>query len=305
MNKPDITAIILCGTSKEIFDKFLHSIVTTQPIKKVELILVVPQNCDYIKYVNHKFFSTRQFMTDSKKGIDEMRTQAVREALSEIILFLEDHIILEKNLIDSLLELFNQHDYACINWTVLLANNINYITRVNYIIDYSNWGKNRKDGEIDDFLTLHNNSYRKNVLLEFDKDLELFMRSELTLQRKLLLKGHKLYFTTNCFIKHYSIPTLFDSLRAVFWFSWNSADAKQKIESWGYHKRLFYAFAIQIKPILRLVNFLSLPQENPEFSRIKIIKHGIGITLMLFAGSLGEAAAHLFGTYKSNLAQFH
>ncbi|MFC2085115.1 hypothetical protein ACFLS9_08665 [Bacteroidota bacterium] len=303
--KPEITAIILCGTSKDLFNKFINSLITTQPIEIVELILIVPPNYDYIKNVNANFHSKKQFMLDNNTGLDEMRVFAVKEASSELILFLVDHIFFEGDLINHLLKLYSHNQHVCICWAVLLANDDNPAARTDYIVDYIDWGKDRPEGIVQDFLPIHNNLYSKAILLELEDNLIYYMRSELTLHRYLISKGHKLYFTNQIHVKHYSYTNKWKSMKTSFWFNWNSADAKQKLEKWKLSKRLFYALAIQIKPILRWYILLNSSKDKLAFTRKEIFRHSFAITLLFFSGSVGEGAGHIFGTYKAPLMDFH
>ena len=137
--------------------------------------------------------------------------------------------------------------------------------------------------------------------MEFDTHLEYYLQSENLLQTRLVERGSRLFFTNEFTLAHAQFLSATKYYWADFWYGWGYADTRQKTNSWGYGKRIFYAAMIPAKVFIRWAILLRIPRDPSFFSKGIIARHALGITMGYLTGVLGEIGGYLFGTCKSQL----
>lgn len=304
-SKPAISFIIQCGLHAQNTSNFLNSLVLTQPLEKIELLFVC-RDVQFFRELNIPGVQNVQFyFTNKEHEPEEALALAVKHSKAEYIFYVEDHILFENDVVSPILELFKNNIYSAISPTIQHANPQTKISRLAYIVEYSDWNAIREEGEINSFISAKNIAYKKSILIDLGKDLPLYLRNQTYLQMKLLKKGHKYYFTRQAIIKHIQSNNFGHSLTINFWHGWDTADAKRKIETWGITRRIFMAFAIQAKPLVRL--FLNFKKNRIMAKRTHISVFGylLGALLIYFAGSIGESCGYFLGRMHSTQKNVH
>ena len=291
--QPKYSVIVSCGRSPKLFSAFMNSFIRFHDACDIELMLITPAGYEHKGDFAKEFFSFKELVIDDINSCDQLRCKCVLESHTEYIFFFEDHIEFNTNVLDVVSEKLVNYD--CVSWIVKHANPTTFISRLTYYIEYSDWGTGNASREIKEFLTGHNNAYKRSALIKCGENLLHYLRSEITLHRHLVKEGRKLYYTDEVCISHHQFEKLMPVLLSSFWFNWNDADGKQKIEKWKKGKRLFYAFAILVKPFLRLFFYLKKPTVGIR-KRLTYMP----IVLLIFAiSAFGESCAYLLGTGKS------
>jgi hypothetical protein len=299
MNQPEISLIVSCSVIPTQVKTFLDRIVETQPVSKIELLLVVWNGCDYLPLVTAPFGAKYQVNFDPQTGLNEARAKAVGMATTDIVVFLEDHTRVEGPWVDELIRLFSQGEYAAIGWTTKPGNMASKVSWAGYLVEYGYWGPGVEQGQKKDILPGHNCAYTRETLLHQHEQLPFLLLSEAILHWRLLREGKKLFFTTDVTLFHYQFLSLSKFLKANFWYGWSFANTRQKVNGWGILRRGFYALAILLKPLVRWKVLLSTPRDKTFFPAGIVWKCSLNITLVYFIASIGEAMGHIFGAWKS------
>jgi len=277
----------------------------TQPLDKIELFFVC-RDIQYFRELKIPGVQNIQFyFTNREHEPEEALALAVENSEAEYIFYLEDHILFENDVVSPVLELFKKNIYSIISPTIQHANPKTKVSRLAYIVEYSDWNAIREEGEVNSFISAKNIAYRKSILIDLGKDLPLYLRNQTYLQMQLLKQGHKYFFSRLAVIRHIHSNSFGRVLTINFWHGWDTADAKQKIEKWNVVKRVFMALAIQAKPFVRF--FLNYKNNLiiAKQTKVATFEYFFGGLMIYYAGSIGEACGYLLGKMNSSQKNIH
>ncbi|HQJ73951.1 MAG TPA: hypothetical protein PKW14_00030 [Bacteroidota bacterium] len=288
MNKPEISVITFIGERAFGFNRFYDSFIKTQPLDKIDMIFISPYNFSFDFYDMDKFNSFRII-----KYIGEDYFKIIKEAIkgsyADYILFQENHIFHEVNIIDTLLNYIKKEEFAGVGCLVSPGDKMSIIDWVGYLTHYLLWQKGTKGGEHFTMIPGHNSIYKKNILLSFYDKLEYFLYSDTVMQWKLLDEGYKLYLTDEVYLIHDDKMSFSNLLFENFYNGWLFSYARRKINDWGILKNITYSFLIFGKPLLRMYSYLKTPKNQYNFSLSKRIIFFFLVTLSYFINALGES----------------
>lgn len=295
MAAPELTLIVPCGDDVARVVAFFEQLARTQPVERIDLIIVQPAGREHRPVAPERFAGVRWIQLPAEGGLDESLARAVQEAASDLVVLLEDHVRPEGGWVDGLIRIFAGSPWSAVGWTMLPADTGSRISWSGFLAEYGVWGPGVPRGEVRDHLPGHNCSYRRSTLLALGPDLPLLLRGESLLHWRLLAHGGRLYFTDE-FQNHHE---QYDSLRRLiatnFWYGRLFGDARRRTGDWGWPRRFLFAMALPVKPLLRWRALLRAPLDRLR------LPHGIfrrcapEITLTWLAGAAGESLGVLFG----------
>lgn len=298
---PHVSVIVSCSVIRDQVRSFLDHIAETQPVTKIELILVAWKGYDYRELVTAPFASIRQVFFDPGSPLGEARARAVEIATAEVVVFLEDHVRFEGRWVDSLVSLFEREKCGVAGWTVKPGPVSTTIVWTGYLAEYGRWGPGVQPGVTVDDVPGHDCAYRRDCLIRQGEALGDLLRAERLLHRQLLEQGEMIYFTTDFAMRHFQFQSVSRLLRINFWYGWNYADVRQTVRQWGFLWRLVFAMAILLKPIARWRILLAARLDKSFAPAGLIWRCSPGITLTFLVASIGESLGHLIGRWRAPL----
>lgn len=299
MPKPSISLILACSSIERQVRSAIKYIQQTQAVANVELFLVSWEGYDFSSFAKG-FFSVTTVTFPRTSGLKKGTAEAVRLATADLVVFLEDHTRIEGNWVDRLPQIHREKDADVVGWTVMPFDRTSEASWSGYLVEYGRWGPGVKEGYYA-MVPGHNTSYRRRSLTEFASQLEYYLVSETLFQSRLVRSGKKLYLTTEFTLSHAQFLSASKFYRADFWYGWAYADTRQKTNSWGYGKRMMFAFIIPLKVLIRWGDLLRTPRDPAFFPRWVVLRNTIGITIGFLTGVVGEVCGYLFGGGKSQL----
>lgn len=291
----ELTLIVPCGDDVARVDFFLDHLARTQPVERVELIVVQPAGRDHRPAAPDRFAGFHSIALPAADSLDDAMAQAVRAASNDIVVLLEDHVRPDGTWVDGLVKLFRDGPWDAVGWTMLPADVRSRISWSGFLAEYGPWGPGVPRGEVRDHLPGHNGAYRRSTLLSLDSDLPLLLRGESLLHWRLLADGHRLYFTDE-FQNHHEQYDSFRLLLATnFWYGRLFGDARRRTGGWRWPRRLSFALALPVKPLFRWRALLRAPLDRAQLPRAILARCAPEITLTWLAGAAGESLGVLFG----------
>ena len=168
------------------------------------------------------------------------------------------------------------------------------------LISFSTWFA-VPSGDIDS-LAGHNGCYRRDVLLTFGDRLPLMLKSERVLHYELSARGLRLRIDGDARLEHANIA-LFGSYLNHKWIG-GRIFGGIRAGSWSPAKRLAYAAAAPLVPLMRLRRILSHLRRSPaDYAALMpgILPH---VLIGLALHALGEAVGYLFGEGESSARKY-
>jgi hypothetical protein len=141
----------------------------------------------------------------------------------------------------------------------------------------------------------HHCAYRREPLLAFGAELPMLLETEIALHHALVAQGHQLYLAADAVSHHANLSQFRAFARIEFLGQRVYGGARSRVLDWSLAKRLFYAAASPLIPIVRLA------RASRDVRRVGRAHHLSPWVYLLMgtamaAGAIGEAAGYLFGS---------
>jgi hypothetical protein len=145
-----------------------------------------------------------------------------------------------------------------------------------------------------DFLAGHHVSYNRRLLLEYGDSLEEMLEDESALFLDLRSKGVRMYVAGEAISSHVNISSLPAFMLMDYLGQRSFAGARAKAGNWSRLKRLAYASAFPLIPLVRLRRILGhIRRSGRQKELLPRILGPIGLALS--AGAWGEMLGYLIG----------
>lgn len=214
----------------------------------------------------------------------------VRGASAPVVVFTEDHCFPAPGWAEALLGAY-AHGCAAAGPVVANASDPgNAIAWADFMLGYGPWLDPTPGGEVE-YLPGHNSSYRRDVLLEYEPDLEAWLEAESLLHWDLRKKGRRLWLEPAARTHHFNFSLLRPWLAATFFQA--RTFAGRRMREVGRARRLAWAAASPLIPAIRLrrcVKDLGRCRERPGLARLVP-----ALSVALVVSAVGEATGYLLG----------
>ena len=194
------------------------------------------------------FCSSQVVELGSMRSIGNANAAGIRRAKAQIVALAEDHCFPDPQWAERLIAA-HQGPWAAVGPGVRNANPNTAVSWADLFIGYGPWLTPTPSREAE-FLPGHNTSYKRDVLLEYENQLDSMMQAETVLHWDLREKGHRLYMESAASVAHTNFS---------LWSSWIPAQfyngrlfagirARQKPPSW----RMAFTLGAPLIPAVRL-----------------------------------------------------
>ena len=217
------------------------------------------------------------------------RAAGVRAACAPIVAFVEDHCFPQQGWAAALIAA-HREPWAAVGPAIGNANPCNAVSWANLLIEYSPWIEPTAAGPVD-HLPGHNSSYKRAILLDYGPALETMLEAESIMHWDLRGKGFDLLLEPAAVALHVNFTTMAASTRLRFHGGRMFAAARAR--HWSFARRLVYAAAAPLIPLVRLRRILAQAwrRRNPALPTHTFPVLG----LLLACDAAGETAGYLLG----------
>lgn len=182
------------------------------------------------------------------KSTAQANAAGVRAASGPVVAFVEQHVYPEPHWAEALIGA-HQESWAVVGPVVGNANPGSLVSWTDLIVGYSPWLEFTPAGEVE-HLPAHNSSYKREVLLEYDHELEAALAVESVLHWALRRRGYRLYLERGARVRHLNTSRPSSLLRGSFLGGRLFGGVRAK--RWSPARRLLYASAAPFIPAVRL-----------------------------------------------------
>lgn len=287
-DRPDLSAIISTMGNFESIRRTVDHLRAQTARKRMELLIVCPEESGLMldREAVKGFWGYRVIEAGSFRTVAVANAAGVRAAAAPIVALCEDHAFPDPNWAESLI-IAHRGPYAAVGPAVHNANPDTLVSRADFLVGYGPWCEPIAPGE-PDHLPGHNSSYKRDVLLSYGDRLAAMMEAESVLQWDLRSKGQRLYLDPHARLAHvnfsrfkvwtsvqYHAGRVFGGTRAMDWPIW---------------KRLFYACASPLIPLVRLKRAWSQSRRLNGRERV-----GPMLLLVLLWGFICDGVGQMIG----------
>lgn len=291
MSGPLLTAIVITPDSYETVRTTMRHLRAQSLRDRMEVVLVAPSRAALAADED----DLRAFHSWQIVEAGDVRSEAAgyaagtRVASAPVVVFTEDHCYPGAGWAEALVRA-HEGPWAAVGPVVGNANTDGVVAWADFLLGYGPWLDPTPAGPID-YLPGHNSSYKRGVLLEYEPDLEEWLDAESILHWDLRARGHQLYLEPAARTFHFSYSRVSAWLPATFLAA--RTFAGRRARDWTLGKRLVFALASPLVPLVRLRRCLRDFRRSPR--RPSVLRVAPAVTLSLVVSAVGEAVGVLFG----------
>ncbi len=295
---PQLSVVMVVHTDSENFRMALEHLRAQTVLNLLELIIVAPSrkelNLDLRTldgFSTHKIVELRTFESEGAA-----KAAGVMAASAPLIAFVEDHSYPEPFWAEALISAHSRGNLAAVGPVMLNANPHCAIAWGTFLVFYGQWMAAQPQKEIK-HLPGNQSCYRRELLLTYHSRLSEMLAAESVLQWDLFARGHLLYQEPRAKVYHLNFSRLGPALSEYCLCS--RIFAANRVHEWNRMRRILYAFASPLLPLIRLRR--SLEDAGRARLRTGVTLRALpSLFLTLCAGSIGEFFGYTFGAGKAH-----
>jgi hypothetical protein len=294
-----LTVILIIGDKRERAQRALQSILA-QDIADRILVLIYDRSSNPAQDFPEL---TRSNVVYEPSGphttLGELQKRAVHTATTEIVGFLEEHVVVPAGWARESLRL-HEKGYAGVTGSFLSGNPRQRCSRVAFAVTYGDYVLSREIGETT-AIPGDNSTFFRSKILRYDDQLELLLNTDILLIRRLLADGEKLY-RADMALKHWNETKWFGAWIALCYWSQMYVRNQSAIENWSFLRRLLRLCTTPLVPFVRTYGNFRRAKMNAI--AMKRFVADIPAALLLNSGSAAGIAAGLLFGYQNSEYKF-
>ncbi len=233
------------------------------------------------------FASVRAVGIENLKTLSDAYAEGARHARASIVAYTEDHVYAEPDWAEALVAAHGAGDWAAVGPVLRNANPGSMVSWADFVQGFGPWAAPAPSGERE-FLPGHNTCYRRDVLLARGEGLAASLTSETVFHWDLRREGRRLWLEPRARIAHLNFGRLGPWLRGMYVHG--RAFAAQRSAPWPFPRRLAFALASPLIPVVRLVRCL------PNARRCRMPLRAFPVLILgLAVDGAGQAVGTLAG----------
>jgi hypothetical protein len=236
------------------------------------------------------FWAVRVIEVDAILPLALATAAGIRRARAPLVVLAESHAYPGAGWAQALIEA-HQQPWAAVGAVIGNANPDSMISWASLFLDYGRCVETTATGVVN-YLPGHHTSYKREILLQYDSQLEALMDSEILLHWNMRERGYQLYLDPAAKIYHVNISSLAAWLCERFYSGRRFAATRS--QRWSLPRRLLYAAGAAFIPLLRLSRVL---HDISRSSQRQVVLPRIlpALFMGLVVSAAGEAAGYLLG----------
>jgi hypothetical protein len=260
-------------------------------LDKIELILLgpTPESLAVDESDIEGFASFKTIVLDSLAKSSTVRAIGTRTATAPIVAFMQDHAFPVPGWAQALLDCY-KGPWSGVGFVFANDNPNTATSWCNFLLQYGDWVDPLPPGE-PEYIGGHMASYRRKVLLEYGDDLARKLETSVAMHWEMKKRGHRFAVASGAVIYHQNHSRFLPSVSLRF--QTGRLFAANRTASWPLHRRLLYAMA---SPLIPLVRICRIMRAAIRIRLIRILPRLIPVsTILLICDGLGQAWGSLTG----------
>ena len=295
-NSPELSAILPVAEDLQAIAETVSHLQRQTCCSRIELIITGPQHV--LEKVNSddysQFAAFQSVPLNGSCSLGQAYAAGIREAHAPVIACCEDHAYPEPEWAEVLIAA-HKREWTVVGPALRNGNPGNLTSWAAFMMGFGPWAVPCAAQQVT-HLPWHNNSYKRDVLLEYGEKLSNLFEAETVLQWKLRDKGHKLYLEPQARIAHLNVAKF--NAWIVFQHYAGQKFGAKRCENWSLARRMLYGAASFLIPVVRFSRLLKPVLERGKCQKPKLAVLAV-VMFGLIADGLGQMRGYFFGTGRS------
>ena len=292
MSTPRLSAILVSSEGVAATEATIRHLAAQTAAAEIELVLVTPEpdaaalhdlDLDLDRFAGIRVTSagTRSNAAGYVAGI--------HAATADVIVICEDHSYPEPDWARALLDGY-EPEVAAVGPVLKCGNPRSAVSFADFLLGFGPWLAPRQSADVEQ-LPGHSSSYRRDLLLEYEPDLERWLDAESILHWDLRRRGYRLRLAGGAVTHHFNLSQRAPWLQATYLQS--RTFAGRRLAGKGPLSRLAWVLAVPLIPVVRISRVLRdvrRATDCPPMSRLMP-----AVCLALLVSAVGEAMGYAKG----------
>jgi hypothetical protein len=247
-----LSAIVISPGRFEAVSPLLRRLRSQTICERIEIVFVTPELsdiCSAERELLEGFSSWKTVSTGPMLSMAAARETGVRAAGCDYIVFTEEHCFPENEWAQAIIHAFEREEADVVGPVFLNANPGLALSWAIFLQEYGAWAAPHTGGWMD-HLPGHNSAYRREQLLALGKDLKAGIEGESALHFEWRAQGRRLWLEPGARVHHVNITAGRAALTGAYVYQ--RAWANRRAQHWSWSRRLLYALASPVIPLVRL-----------------------------------------------------
>jgi len=295
LESPAVAAILWTPDNYGTIRKTVRALRAQTVQDKVELILLGPSPESLaVEDAEVEGFASHQLIVlDSLANSTTVRTAGVRAATAPIVAFMQDHAFPVPGWAEALLECY-RGPYAGVGFVFANDNPKTATSWCNFLLQYGDWVEPLPPGKTK-HIGGHMASYRREVLLEYGDGLPRKLETSVAMHWQMRRRGLRFAIAPGAVVFHQNHSRLGPSVPLRF--QTGRLFAANRTASWSLTRRLLYAAASPLIPLVRLSRVV---RAALRIGRPGLLPRLVPVSvLLLVCDGMGQAWGSLAGRGKA------
>ena len=235
---PELSVILVVGGQRERAAAALRSLLEQSAIDRMEILVfdLGPENCPPLAGSEDNRVRTIRYGPEFLLG--RARADGVRMAKAPVVAFMEEHCLAQPGWAEAMI-LAHQGPWAAVGCQFIVANPKSGSSDKTFRMTYGVYIQTEQHRGQVDFVAGQNSSFKRDILLNYDNQLDSMMMADLVLQWRMIEAGHKLFFEPTARIAHRNENTVRRLCPGAFYWNWCFANVRAQVFQWSWaHKAI-------------------------------------------------------------------
>ena len=293
MSSPRMSAILVSPEGVAATEGTVRHLAAQSAASEIELVLVTPEPDAAALYdldLDLDRFAGIRTASAAGRSNAAGYVAGIHAATADVVVICEDHSYPEPDWAQSLLDGYGP-DVAAVGPVLLCGNPRTAVSFADFMLGFGTWLAPRPSADVEQ-LPGHSSSYRRDILLGYEPELEGWMEAESVLHWDLRRRGYRLHLAGGAVTHHFNLSRLAPWLQATFLQS--RTFAGRRVADKGPLRRLAWVCAVPLIPLVRMRRVLRDVRRatvTPPMSRLLP-----AVVVALLVSALGEATGYAAGT---------
>jgi GT2 family glycosyltransferase len=270
VSTPRLSAILVSSEGVAATAATIRHLAEQTVVGDIELVLVTPEpdasalndfDLDLDRFGGVKVASAG---TRSNAG---GYVAGIHAASADVVAICEDHSYPEPGWAEALLDGYAP-DVAAVGPVLKCGNPRSAVSFADFLLGFGPWLAPRRSSDVEQ-LPGHSSSYRRDILLGYEPDLERWLDAESVLHWDLRRRGYRLHLTGDAVTHHFNLSRPTPWLQATYLQS--RTFAGRRLTGKGPLQRLAWVLAVPLIPLVRLrrvIRDVQRASDTPPMSRL-------------------------------------
>jgi hypothetical protein len=291
-DRPRLTAALWTPDTYATVRKTVLALKAQTVQHQIELLLLGPSRAALEPVASdlEGFASHQLIELDSMAKSSQIRAEEIRRASAPIVAFLQDHAFPVRGWAEALLACYESGPWSGVGFVLANDNPRTVVSWCHFLLHYGNWVEPLPPGE-PKFIGDHLASYRRDALLDYGSALDDKMESPIAMHLEMQERGHRFAVAPGAVVFHQNYSRFTPSM--TLRFQSGRLFAAKRTASWSRSRRLLYALASPLIPVVRLVR---LVRTTLRIGRAGLLPRLVPLSLpLLICDGAGQAVGSLAG----------